>query len=635
MKRKTIAVCVCGYNWEFESRIVEGIRKACARDGIDLLLFNPLLHRPDAIFNTTYPRTILNGEEEIFSLLDMTDLDGLIIEPDSFIEPEAAQAICDKAGARGIPVVNAADSVHLQQYNVLLSDTAAMEPVVDHLIEVHGLKKMAFIGGFVDNMQTLDRLDAFKRSLARHGLEFDPELVEYGGFWKAAYECTGRLMEKCPDLEAIICANDTMACFAIDCLSDMGKKVPDDIIVTGFDGTAEGQNFIPSLTTTKYAFAQAGETCVELLKKVWAGEEIPATTEVMSEMLLGQSCGCLPPRDNIDTFNEFLDFRAKTLEFNNYLIEMNTAFASARNSAELYSACLRGAEYFGMKELTICICDSVDNEVGKVDMDSLDNVYNGLTENMKVMYDMHSRFPIGKTFKTCGLRPQGLGSGGPLFLTFTPLYFKNTFLGYIVYERDRVEINGDLYTNWVMAISNNAGSYYMRNQLAFVVKKLEELYVRDPMTNLYNRRGLLRFGKELIDRAVSKGKPITVFSIDIDNLKPINDNYGHLGGDNAICQAARAIQDSLPLGSVCARTGGDEFCAICAGLAEGTEGEFTRRMDELLARYNETGGMPYSIGVSSGSHTVEASGFISLDEEMKLADIEMYKVKMAKKTIRR
>lgn len=106
-----------------------------------------------------------------------------------------------------------------------------------------------------------------------------------------------------------------------------------------------------------------------------------------------------------------------------------------------------------------------------------------------------------------------------------------------------------------MALSNNTGSFYMNKKLELVVEQLENLNVREPLTGLYNRRGMSKYGVELLNNAKKENSCITVVCSDIDNLKPINDLYGHEAGDNAIVQTARAIDKAMPSGG-CKRENG-------------------------------------------------------------------------------
>ncbi|MBI3902658.1 MAG: EAL domain-containing protein [Nitrosomonadales bacterium] len=92
--------------------------------------------------------------------------------------------------------------------------------------------------------------------------------------------------------------------------------------------------------------------------------------------------------------------------------------------------------------------------------------------------------------------------------------------------------------------------------------RLQELSVRDPLTNLYNRRKFEEFLDYEILRAARHTRPFSVIMIDIDNFKYINDTYGHPIGDMVIKELAILLTSNLRRGDVLARLGGDEFALI-------------------------------------------------------------------------
>jgi diguanylate cyclase (GGDEF)-like protein len=97
---------------------------------------------------------------------------------------------------------------------------------------------------------------------------------------------------------------------------------------------------------------------------------------------------------------------------------------------------------------------------------------------------------------------------------------------------------------------------------ALELKLTREQAIRDPVTGLFNRRELLDRLEHLIGAARASGTPLTVGMIDLDNLKPINDRYGHRIGDSAIVFAAERLRLMLPPDAQVFRYGGDEYCAL-------------------------------------------------------------------------
>lgn len=155
----------------------------------------------------------------------------------------------------------------------------------------------------------------------------------------------------------------------------------------------------------------------------------------------------------------------------------------------------------------------------------------------------------------------------------------------------------------------------------------------DALTNLYNRRAFRRKLQELFEEQDQKIGVAAFIMIDLDNLKYINDTYGHEYGDRYIKQAAAALKKSLPEKAYYARISGDEFNVFLYGYQERSEIEAQIRLlqDTMNAEYIE---LP-----NGELHRLHASGGISwypedscsYDELSKYADYAMYMVKRSQK----
>ncbi len=105
-----------------------------------------------------------------------------------------------------------------------------------------------------------------------------------------------------------------------------------------------------------------------------------------------------------------------------------------------------------------------------------------------------------------------------------------------------------------------------------LLKKLEEahrllarLVVRDPLTDLFNRRYLLESLKRERQRADRSRTPIGLIMVDLDHFKSINDTHGHLAGDEVLQEVARFLQSQVRGGDIVCRYGGEEFVIILPG----------------------------------------------------------------------
>lgn len=636
MKRRTIAVCVTGFNWEYESRVVSGLYERCIELDINLLAFAPLMHKLDLNIGKSLPESFIKGETEIFNLINCDIIDGIAVLGDSIISENALYSIAEKARVHNIPIVNINDPQHPLEHNVFLSDKNAMEFVIRHIIEKHGITKIGFIGGFPDNLQTEERLAAYKKVLTEHNIPINEDYITYGHFWKDAVKCAEQLLSLDDKPRAIACASDTMALFVMDYLKENGYKLPKDMVVTGFDGIKDCDVYFPTLTSVRRDFRKAGIDAVNIINKVWTEGTAPENVYTESELLINQSCGCVPldvPTSDYygAKYGEMNVFK----EFNNYIIRMNTMFAGSESSSQLFDSTLEGAGFFKLKQLFICICSDTESRSSAPDDKNYVKKF-GLTDSMISVVKFGHTVENGTHFPTSQLIPEKdfLYGEKPVFFAFSPLYFKNNFLGYIAYEPSKIEGYGDLFETWAMSIANNAGSFYMNKELSHIADKLEMLYIADPLTGLFNRRGMEKYGIMLTNDAMRTDDTVTVICADIDNLKPINDIFGHEAGDNAIKQTAYALKASVPASGVCVRTGGDEFTVILKGIDIRQVEGFISAAEKRLTDYNSTSGLPYKIGCSCGFYSEKASKMGSLDRIAKLADAEMYKIKTLKKTNR-
>ena len=201
--------------------------------------------------------------------------------------------MCNRAKENGVPVV----SVGMQIEGVpcvSVTNEEGMRDLVTHLVEDHGVKRIVYLGGTADHVDNLARLETTKQVLKEHGLELAEKDIVYGDWGNnKARELVHKLDESEEGLpDAIVAANDIMALAAATELIEMGKSLPDDVIVTGFDNIPYGKVFFPALTTVDQNYTMIGSTCCEVLFDLIEGRECPANTRIPSRFIRAESCGC-------------------------------------------------------------------------------------------------------------------------------------------------------------------------------------------------------------------------------------------------------------------------------------------------------------------------------------------------------
>jgi diguanylate cyclase (GGDEF)-like protein len=149
--------------------------------------------------------------------------------------------------------------------------------------------------------------------------------------------------------------------------------------------------------------------------------------------------------------------------------------------------------------------------------------------------------------------------------------------------------------------------------------------IRDSLTHLYDRR---YFDNKLASRIkrASKESPISLFFIDIDHFKSINDGYGHPVGDKVIRRVADTMVASVRKTDVVARYGGEEFAIILKGLNSKLASKIAENIRNRVSKEVHVHAGPEKVTVSVGVYTI-TDHHLSVDESISRADSAMYQAK--------
>ena len=165
-------------------------------------------------------------------------------------------------------------------------------------------------------------------------------------------------------------------------------------------------------------------------------------------------------------------------------------------------------------------------------------------------------------------------------------------------------------------------------------KKLEETLrnssLKDELTGLFNRRGLLKQAAPYFDFARRQKEKLLLLFIDLDGMKKINDDFGHNEGDNALIQTAQILNRSFRSSDIIARLGGDEFIVLVTDLNANKEEAITRLNDNLKA-FNNSGTRAHKLAFSIGVATLEPERMTCFEELLEQADQAMYEQKRMKR----
>lgn len=258
----------------YSDQIIRGMERAARRHGYALLIAASLEGGPESLVAK------VAGRVDGFAVLAQT------------VPTEDLEVI-----SRRLPVVMIAGPREIDHLDhIVVANADGERELARHLIEDHGLRRLAFVGGEAESPDAGARFLGFRQACRDAGLpvpdepDLRAEMMTQAEGARAAEALLDRPGER---PQGVLFANDQMAVGALRALERRGVRVPEDIAVTGFDGIPLSRIVRPPLTTVRQPIRRLGEQAVELLVQRLGnsgGEPVSLTLPV--SLIRRASCGC-------------------------------------------------------------------------------------------------------------------------------------------------------------------------------------------------------------------------------------------------------------------------------------------------------------------------------------------------------
>lgn len=638
-RRKLIGLITAVPEANHVKRVLEGIFAQCNKYGYDVAVFASLTH-----FSMEQPGHVV-GEKNIYELINFDLLDGVVVDTISFIENNdetIKNDICSKIKKEcRKPVVSL--NLPFGSYPVSHSrDEAVFREITEHVLDVHHKTDICFLTGPKEYPVSEERLQVFRDVMTERGLTVKPEQVIYGDFWyTSGTELANKFINgDLPLPEAVICASDYMAIGLASCLMEKGVKVPEEVIVLGFEATQEAALNELSITSFESNEAITAAEAVDMLRQKIepAAEIIPYKRESDQYLHAGMSCGCEP--DFLHTARSFKESfyylcrnydEAAWLDNIDIGIFMESYLTEKLSATNTPQECLEKIyqnTYFlrPMNKFFLCLREDW------LDQNSV--MTTGYPERMKTVVVTMKEAGTGyyedeksEVFETKWMLPQMFEENEePSVYYFSAVHFQEKMWGYSVLQRKLTEPKkiGIVYRNWLRNINHAL-------EMAQAKNTLKMLSIYDAMTGAYNRRGMdLQLDKMIA--CAKEGDRLFVGVIDMDGLKYVNDNFGHAEGDLGIKLVCDTAIKTCKEKEICIRAGGDEFYVV--GVGQYTEADIEERKKEFyekIAYADRTSGKPYPISASIGCAIAPIDDSLNIIGVVNEADEDMYKSKVERK----
>ncbi len=483
-QRKKIGVIMPAITETLDASYLDGIYRQVRIRGYDTVVFTCSSNMQKMDMPTAY----ILAEESICRLAAHTSLDGLIVAAGKYHNAHVADRII--SGLHGIRFPCVCTYYPNTEFpNVEVPQGNLIHEITEHLIAVHGFRRIFCLTGFQGNSEAEERLAGWRSAMEKAGL--DTSQYRYGDFWLDAPKRLAQDIASgtVPMPEAVVCANDFMAIALCKQLGTLGFRVPEDIAVTGFDGGPNATLTEPSLTTVDGKEFDVGSNAAVRLLELFDGKTYPPVRT--QHISFGHSCGCREKsaKEYFAQIDEkyirtsaYRDVRAIS-DYINRMASAESIHQLRKRIAELSSL----LPYWN--DLYVCV---------RSDLTETDAVFGQreLPEQMQLFVSTHRSGSADDVvqFRTAEFLPAELcGDVGKLMIA-VPLHNTETIFGYIVttYTDPKEYVFDDLYVSWRDSVANALSVQYIKAQNRLLTERLDKLSERDRMTGMLNLKGLSR-----------------------------------------------------------------------------------------------------------------------------------------------
>lgn len=274
-KTNTLGLLVSEIDSDFFPPMMRGIDQAARALGYDLLI------------QTTMP-----GPENIRQpTLGEHNTDGLLVFSDSLPESELHRL---RQMGLGIVLLHKTAPPGLNIPSVTVENKQGAMLAVEHMIQVHNRRRIAFLRGPEGNEDSYWREKGYVAALEANGIAYDPQLVSYSYYYRdEAYRAILKMIRDGVVFDGVFTGDDDSATGTLTALREAGKRVPEDVSIVGFDDVSFCIHLTPPLTTVHAPTEEVGQRAVRQLVKIIRNEPIEEhITLLPTQLIIRQSCGC-------------------------------------------------------------------------------------------------------------------------------------------------------------------------------------------------------------------------------------------------------------------------------------------------------------------------------------------------------
>ena len=597
-----------------QRKVILSVYKECKKYNIDLNIFS---------FFSSNEVSYNQGEFEYINRIDMDSYDGFILYSETIYSEELREKLIQKIRTLNKNVVSIDYDIKIGT-NISTDNYYAMMEIMEHLIKVHDVKKINFIGGPINSSDTKKRLVGCKKILTENNIELEQSRIYYGNFLADSgssaieYFQNNNLL----DADVYICANDQMALGAYNELTKLGYRIPEDCLLTGFDNISQAKYNLPSITSV-----ERRENYIGLLafnKLLALSKEKKVEDEIVKAMPKFRKSCCINYKemDDKQLVQKYKNYSIENIEhlkYSKFINDSASEFIATDSIETLVTLIPKYLKKFKVTEFSMCIDDNIKNDKLSVPLHYLledDQCFSGKIDKKNIMPELKNKEPGN-------------------FSIIMPLHYLSNYYGYIITNNYMGPLYDELFRTFINNIANSLEAINTYKKMKQMYKELEEVSSHDTLTKLLNRKGFFDKADKIYTRSKYLNEPMFLIFADLDGLKYVNDNMGHKYGDIFISDYAKALMHiNEKYNYLMMRFGGDEFVIFGANATKEDAENFVKELNEYIDKLNRQNCLEYSpfkLNASIGITSIDNENDLTLLKLIDIADKDMYATKQKKK----
>ncbi|MBQ7358635.1 MAG: GGDEF domain-containing protein [Lachnospiraceae bacterium] len=531
--------------------------------------------------------------------------------------------------------------------SVVYDNESGLREGINYIIKQKKCRHIAMLTGIASNTDAQERYQVFCDVMAENNISVPETMIVRGEFNDKCYPLVEKLLKENPELQAIVCANDSMAKAVYSVLNQYHFSIGKDILVMGFDDIADAASMVPPLATVRADAALLGYRGImeghSLLEKYLEdpSKPLPPNNYIVNTTFINRESLTGVKQKEKKITEEMLIEQKETIKrmlHMNHMMNICTRDMLMYNQENIgdYATVLNGLNIQEIDEVYIFTLPKPVACYSNKDMIHSSSLYLKAYRKGKdiiVPPAQEQHIEIDRLFE------HPCFNNGQKTYFVLDIYSREWQYGILVCTLPHHLVH---YTESICFHMSMAAKvmdlFHIQDGLLKdredMVRKLEaentlldDISKKDELTGVCNRLGFMSKANDMLRDHV--GQRAIVLYADLNYLKRINDTYSHAEGNFALITCGQALEKVMGDHAVVGRIGGDEFAAF-AILQNRTGSEISHRIKQMLKNINDESHKPYKVSLSIGHHEFIIRADSTLKEVISLADEQLYKDKNMK-----